>query len=140
MRWIRTGQCHRDPARCGEWGCCWVIENGRSVHCPYVKIEGGLTTCEFSLLGEPEEGEYWGDPDKQDEAVLPYSSGASETDRHHFCKRFPWHPRQIGAFGDVGRGFLEYADCGYDFLCSECGKSFREHPQEDVIEDRCSSG
>jgi len=36
------------------------------------------------------------------------------------CAKFPWKHEQITTI-----------DCGYDFICSICGMSFREHDPEE---------
>ena len=121
----RIGSCHRDPEICGESGCCWINDLGTSHPCPHVSVKKGLLTCRFTRFHLP--GQYWGSADEQDKAVERYMRGKG--DIHHFCKRFPWHPSQIGA----------QDGCGFDFICSKCDESFRDHPIEDLVGE-CSLG
>lgn len=101
VNWVRVGECHRDPLRCGEWGCCWL----KGHPCLGVMLDDdGLLTCIV-----------YGDPAVRDNLV----HWAWVPDIEDACTKFPWHPKQV-----------ETLDCGYNFICSFCGLSFKEHTEE----------
>lgn len=94
--------------------------------CSSVSVENGLLTCEFT---NSVSDDYWGDADAQDAAVSYSFDEASvpHEDRIHFCKNFPWSPKQIGG----------QLSCGFDFICSECDKSFRVHTHHELEAEEC---
>lgn len=94
--------------------------------CSYVSVVDGDLTCEFAL---EEPGEYWGDAEAQD-AAIAFSfvpAGISVGRQANFCKDFPREPKQIG----------NAPQCGYDFTCSECSQSFRDHSHFELESGEC---